>query len=103
MSNIKESYGDLVETLKALGAILGPATAVQYEAPPLSPRGKGSSVGGVRNPTLEIVMDPRRSAVSDGITAADTALRHARAILSPHIPALQLAVARWEGQEGPTQ
>ncbi len=99
MSTVKEAYADLVGTMKELGAILGPATAVQYEAPPV---GKQISSGSVRNPTLDIVTDPRRSALSDEISATASALRQARAILAPHVPALQQAVARWEGQEGPT-
>lgn len=100
MSTVKDSYADLVGIMKELGAILGPATAVQYEAPPV---GKLVSSGSVRNPTLDIVADPRRSALSDEISATSAALRQARAILAPHAPALRQAVARWEGQEGRTE
>ena len=100
MSNVKESYTDIVGTLRSLGSALIPATAAQYEAPP-SGRTTGTDSKGVKNPTLDIVSDPRRSALSDEVAATDVALRHARAILSPHIDALQQAVARWEGQEGP--
>jgi hypothetical protein len=101
VSSIKESYGDLVTTMKELGAALIPATAVQYEAPP-NGAASALSVGGVRNPTLDIVSDPRRSALSNEVAATDIALRQARALLGPHIDALQQATARWEGQEGPT-
>ena len=101
MSNVRESYGDLVKTMKDLGAALIPATAVQYEAPP-NGAAQTLSVGGVRNPTLDIVSDPRRSALSDEVAATATALRQARAILGPRVTALQQATARWEGLEGPT-
>lgn len=100
MSDIKESYGDLVTTMRALGAALIPATAARYEAPP-NGSSQTPSIGGIRNPTLDIVSDPRRSALSDEVSKTDTALRQARAILAPHINTLQHAVARWEGQEGP--
>lgn len=102
MSTVKESYGDLVDVMRALGAALIPATAAQYQAPPNGGAAPADSKG-VRNPTLDIVTDPRRSALSDEVSATATALRQARAILTPHIPALQQAIARWEGQEGPAQ
>lgn len=102
LSDVKEAYRDLVDTLRDLGAALIPARAAQFEAPPRGSRGKESvsESRGVRNPTLDIVMDPRRSALSDRISDADTALRLARQTLAPHATALQQAVARWEGQEG---
>lgn len=101
MSNIKESYSDVVETLREMGAALIPATAAQYEAPPSGPASSPNDKG-VKNPTLDIVTDPRRSSLSDAVHAADVALRQARSILAPHAPALRQAVARWEGQEGPS-
>lgn len=48
---------------------------------------------------MDTVLDPRRLALSDEIGATAKALRQARALLYPHIDALRLAVARWEGQE----
>ncbi len=102
-SPIQESYGELVQILRELGRELIPATAAQYEAPPASGASKEKNDKGVQNPTLEIVLDPRREAVSDAIRAADTALRIARDQLAPHVPALRSSVARWEGSpEGVT-
>lgn len=99
MSTVKDSFGDLVEIMRALGGALIPATAAQYQAPPSGPASSPNDKG-VKNPTLDIVTDPRRAALSDAVHAADIALRQARSILAPHAPALQQAVARWEGQEG---
>jgi hypothetical protein len=102
VTNVKESYQDLVETMRALGSALIPATAAQYDAPPRMRPSKDSvsESKGVRNPTLEIVLDPRRLGLSEEIDATATALRQARALLNPHVHALQTAVARWEGSEG---
>lgn len=103
MSTIHDTYGDLVQTMRELGRELIPANAARYEAPPQSGASKEKNDKGVKNPTLEIVLDPRRQAVSDEIDATASALRQARALLAPHIPALRAAVARWEGRsEGPT-
>lgn len=104
MRTARESFAQLVDTMRDLGAALGPATAVQYEAPPRSRASKDSvsESRGIRNPTLDTVLDPRRLAVSEEIAATALALRQARALLDPHRETLRLAVARWEGQEGPT-
>lgn len=102
MSTINDAYGDLVVTMRELGRELIPATAAQYQAPPQSTASKQSNDRGVKNPTLEIVLDPRRQAVSSAIDATAAAIRQARALLTPHVPALRAAVARWEGvPEGP--
>lgn len=105
MSAIQESYTDLVATMKDLGAALIPATAAQYEAPPRTHVSKESvsESKGIKNPTLDIVMDPRRMGLSDEIAATAAALRQARALLDPHRELLRQAVARWEGQEGTTE
>lgn len=102
-SPIHESYGELVQILRELGRELIPATAAQYEAPPASGASREKNDKGVKNPTLEIVLDPRREAVSAAIRDVDNSLRHARNLLAPHVSALQSAVGRWEGRsEGPT-
>ena len=100
MSPIQESYNEQVTTMRALGTALIPAVAARYDAPPTG-RSSPTDSRGIRNPTLDIVTDPRRMAVSDAISAAETALRLATATLRPHIDTLRQAVARWEGQEGP--
>lgn len=97
MSTVQESYMDLVHVMRGLGPALSAATAVQYEAPPQSGASKEKNDKGVKNPTLEIVLDPRRMAVSQAITEASAALRQATATLQPHLPALRASVARWEG------
>ncbi len=103
MSTVQESYTDLITVLRELGPALSAATAVQYEAPPQSGSVKEKNDKGVKNPTLEIVLDPRRMAVSGSISDAAAAIRQATSILSPHVPALRASVARWEGSpEGVT-
>lgn len=97
MSTVKESYADLVQTMRELGTALIPARAAQYEAPPQSGATREKNDRGVKNPTLEIVLDPRRLALSEEIDATAAALRQARSVLAPHVPALRLAVSRWEG------
>ena len=97
MSTVHESYNDLCQTLRDLGAALIPAVAAQYEAPPQSGASKEKNDKGIKNPTLEIVLDPRRDAVSTEIGSTASAIRQATALLAPHVPALRSAVARWEG------
>jgi hypothetical protein len=102
--SVQESYSDLVASMRDLGKALIPATAAQYDAPPRARSTKEavSESKGIRNPTLETVLDARRLALSDEIGATATALRQARALLDPHRAALRQAVAVWEDQEGVT-
>lgn len=99
---IQQSYTDLVEVMRGIGAALIPANAARYEAPPRARKTKEavSESKGIPNPTLDVVLDARRSALSDEITSTARTLRHATALLKPHINELRRAVARWEGQEG---
>jgi len=97
MSAIHDNYADLVATMRTLGAALIPAVAAQYEAPPQGGAVRQKNDKGVTNPTLEIVLDSRRSAVSQGISDAAAALRQANALLAPHVVVLTEAVDRWEG------
>lgn len=97
MSAIHDSYAELVTTMRTLGAALIPAVAAQYEAPPQGGSVRQKNDKGVTNPTLEIVLDARRSAVSQAISDTASALRMANALLESHIPELVHAVDRWEG------
>lgn len=99
--SVQESYMKLVATMRELGAALIPATAAQYEAPPRA-RSASESVSGskaIPNPTLDTVLDPRRSRLSDEIGKTSAALRQAERLLFPRTHELRRAVARWEGQE----
>lgn len=89
----QSAYTDLVTTMRGLGAVLGPAVAARYEAPPAGPSGAG------KNPTLDIVLDPRRLALSEAVSAAEQDLRRATRLLGPHMTHLREALARWEGAE----
>lgn len=99
---IQESYTDLVEAMRDLGAALIPATAAQFEAPPRSRVAKEavSESKGIPNPTFDTASDPRRWALSEEITSTASSLRQATALIGPHSTALRRAVARWEGHEG---
>lgn len=104
MSPAQQAYTDLVAEMQLLGNALIAATSVQFESPPHARKIKESvsESKGIRNPTLDTVLDPRRMQVSDEIARAAAALRSARSVLSAHTESLHGAVARWEGQEGTT-
>lgn len=95
MSTIETAFNEHAAALRALGAALTTAESVRFEAPPGSAR-EGSR--GVPNPTLDTVLDPRRSAVSDEVARAAVTLRQmteATALLTSKV---DHAVARWQGE-----
>lgn len=93
---IEESYTQAIATLRDLGGILRPAVTARYEAPP---GGAGpASTYGVGDLTLDIVIDPRRLALSEEVDRTARTLRRISHLLGPHIPALRAALAHWEGQ-----
>lgn len=99
MSTVGNHYLELVDTVQALSRALRPALAARYESPPQS-RGSSDSVSetrGIPNPTLDIVMDPRRLSLSDEIRKTSTAIRQANALLEAHTKDLNSALDRWEG------
>lgn len=91
----RTDYSTLVQTLRGLGAALGPAVEVQHDAPV---GGAAKGPGLVPNPTSDIVFDPRRMALSDEIEKTSVAIRKATALLYPHINTLTNATRRWEGE-----
>lgn len=99
---IQESYTDIVQTLRDLGAALRPAVAAQFEAPPRARAVKESVTEskGIPNLTLDTVLDARRMALSEEIASTARTLRQASAMLGPHVLTLHTALARWEGHEG---
>lgn len=89
----ESAYRDLVITLRELGRVLGPAVEARYDSP-------GSVASdGVPNPTLDVVIDPRRWALSDEVTKATYALRLADLNLTRRLAALDAALSAWEGEE----
>lgn len=94
-ATVREAYTDLIDTLKALEKVLGPAVAAQYSSPP---GGTGElAPNGIPNPTLDTVIDPRRDALSDAVRSTAATLSNAARILKPHVPSLEKALQRWEG------
>ena len=94
-TEIERAFTDHVEALRALGSVLTAATAVQYIAPPrMAPQ---QSLNGIPNPTLDIVLDKRRSDVSDAVTRATSSLRRQTAGAIATTTVLTAALSRWEG------
>lgn len=94
-ATIQTAYTDHVEALKALGSTLSAAVAVRYIAPPsMTPQ---PSISGIPNPTLDIVLDTRRSFLSDEVTRAMHALQHITAQAEATNRYLLSAIGRWEG------
>lgn len=96
---IQESYAALVLALRELGDALIPATAAQYEAPPRARSSERGGAHGVNNPTLDIVLDPRRLALSEEIGRTSATLRQAARLVGQHTSSLRARTARWEGQD----
>ena len=96
MTTVQNDYTRLVQTLRGIGEALAPAVEARYDAPP---SGAAHGGGQVPNPTLDIVLDPRRMALSAEVDKVSIALRRATATLEPRIKALTTATRRWEGQK----
>lgn len=90
----QSAYTEIVTTLRDLGVILRPCVAAQYDAPP---GGVGAS-DGIANPTLDIVADPRRLALSEEIHRTARAMTSAARQLNEHAQMLRTALTRWEGE-----
>ena len=95
MTPIETAFNDHATALRALGASLGAAASVRYEAPP-GMASQGSR--GIPNPTLDIVLDARRSAVSDEMTRAAFVLWKATEDVKALTAKIDTAVARWQGE-----
>lgn len=92
---IQSAYTDHVEALKLLGSSLSAAVAVRFEAPPSMIT--QPSLTGVSNPTLDIVLDARRSDVSDAVNRAARDLRRMSAVTMEAHTKLLAVIDRWEG------
>lgn len=92
--DVQTAYTELVMTLRDLGAALRPAVSARFTAPP----GVVGASDGVRNPTLDIVSDPRRLALSEEVTRTARAMTSAARQLQAHTQVLATALTRWEGE-----
>ena len=92
---IQSAYTDHVEALKLLGSSLSAAVAVRFEAPPSMIT--QPSLTGVSNPTLDIVLDTRRSDLSDAVSRAAIDLRRMTAAAMVVHAKLLTVIDRWEG------
>lgn len=100
MPTIQESYSSLICTLRDLEKALGPAVAAMYSPPP---GGTGDRApNGIPNPTLDTVIDPRRLALSEAVSATSATLSKCAAELHIRRQDLLTALTRWEGTEGGT-
>lgn len=99
-ANIRTPYIEACDALRGLAQLVCSADEVRYDAPPgmSSTRGEtGSNVADVANPTLDTVLDARRSALSDEITDLAGFLRTTAHALTVRRARLDRALARWEG------
>lgn len=95
----QEAFNEHAEALRRLGAALTTASSIRYEAAPGS--SPSHSRGGIPNPTLDIVMEPRRSEVGAAITRATLALWPMTAAVNDSTEALYAAIAAWQGEPTP--
>lgn len=93
------AFSDLVDIARRLGAILPAALAARYEAPP---GGAAHSGGLTRNPTLDVVVDPRRWELSLQVSRTNMALRAAYLNLQAAHRDLDRALSAWEGAKPET-
>ena len=91
----QEAFTAHADALRALGKALEAAAAVRWEPSPVSPPVGG---GGISNPTLDTVLDPRRLGVSEEITRTTIALWPLTEKVTHMTDALTAAVSRWEGE-----
>ena len=94
-TEIETAFANHVEAIRALGITLSAATAVQFIAPPRM--AQQQSLNGIPNPTLDIVLDKRRSEVSDAVVRATRSLRRQTAQAIATTGTLSSALQRWEG------
>lgn len=91
----QDAFNEHAAALRALGEALSRASSIRYLAAP----GTGSShhPGGIPNPTLDIVLEPRRAEVGAAITRATIALWPMTGTVLEHVAALDEATAAWSG------
>jgi hypothetical protein len=88
------------ESLRLMLA-LNTADEIQWERSPVpQPRDDTTQrpKGGHGDPTGDIVLDPRRMAVREAVSHAETILRHYATALRTARQDVQNAVARWNGE-----
>lgn len=88
------AFNELAAALRALGSSLESAVSIRYEPSP----GMVRSGEGPANPTLDTVLDPRRSAVSAEVTRTTVKLWHMTREVNQLTEQLTSAVLRWEGE-----
>ncbi len=99
-TTIQEAYSDLVEAVRSLGAVLRPAVDARYEAPPgVGGASADAASHGIPNPTLAIVIDPRRAALSDEIACVVSDLQPMTQRIRNRTENVSRALASWEGQD----
>lgn len=100
MSDLRHDYLAACAALKALADSVVASADAAYEPPPGMVVGKGetgSNVADVSNPTLDTVLDPRRSALSAEVAQTSALLRDMTVRLSARRAGIDRALARWAG------
>ncbi|KUM41178.1 DUF7169 domain-containing protein [Arthrobacter sp. EPSL27] len=99
--NLADTVRTVAEESLRLALALGVADEVQWERSPVpQPREDTTqrASGGHGDPTGDIVLDPRRLAVRDAVSAAEEALARYAVELRQARVNVEAAVARWNGE-----
>ncbi len=96
-----DPYVLAAEAMVRLSRTLVEARAVQFTAPdrPVAERPEITGTKEISNPTLDIVLDQRRSDVSDEVVRADSLLRRVTAALTAADTNITRALVAYNGEE----
>lgn len=89
------AFNDHAAALRALGDSLRTAAEIRYLP---APGAAGIGGGGIPNPTLDTVLEPRRAEVSAEMTRTAIGLWKATEEVKAMTARITLAVARWHGE-----
>lgn len=98
---LTETVRTTAEESLRLTLALGLADEIQWERSPVpQPREDTSqrASGGHGDPTGDIVLDPRRMAVREAVSRAETILQHYAVALRDARQEVERSVARWNGE-----
>lgn len=97
--DLRASYVEACAALKALANLVVAADDAQHEPPPGAVYGKGTEgdMAGIGNPTLDVVLDPRRAGLADEVRELDEYLRVSTLSMRARAARLEAALDRWQG------
>jgi hypothetical protein len=98
MTDLVTDYNTLITSLRNYERILNAAHAVQHLAPAGGARPDPEARDLPANPTLDIVMDPRRDALAQVVREQRAELREISQRISANTHHLTAALALWQGK-----